>query len=47
MAVAMTVGATKIKILHDNTLKSLTGTDAGEIRATDNENSSEQPGCST
>jgi hypothetical protein len=41
MAVAMTVGATKIKILQENSLKSLTGTGAEKIQAAD------QPGCST
>jgi len=41
MAVAMTVGATKIKILQENTLKNLSGTDTDKIQA------AEQPGCST
>jgi hypothetical protein len=40
MAVAMTVGSTKIKILQENSLKSLTVTEAEKIQAVD------QPGCS-
>jgi hypothetical protein len=47
MAVAMTVGATKIKILHENSLKSLDETVDRGTQAEDNKNAGDQAGCST